>query len=334
MIAAQTNLPLVSNEPEVDYSIPKLVVVLLFGSAIAAGLGYALAFGGLLRIALFGAGLLIFFSLQSLFVKDLGRIALFLFIEISALAGTMFYFKAAEPLELFGIGIVVFYLLVFWASRNGRRESEMSLKVNFFRVARTVISGSMIGLLVFEGALLSVRIHPGNQEWISRRSFENNISRPLAGIVRIFMPGVDANMEFGDFLGIFALKNASRMTVGDVGFDDLPEETREQYLRTVTDELEKAIEDFAKVDLNPNASVSDNLYDIVRSRFDGFLKTLPSLNFAGIVVAVILILMQSFVWLFNWILSAIALMFYGILIFFGFARVSLENRSRETVILR
>lgn len=334
MIEAQTNLPPVSNEPEVDYSIPKLIVILLFGSVIAAGLGYSLAFGGLLRIALLGAGLLIFFSLQSLFVKDLGRIALFLFIEIATLAGTMFYFKAAEPLEIFGIGIAVFYLLALWASRSGRKESESSLKVNFFRVARTVVSGSMIGLLIFEGAILSVAIHPANQEWISRKSFENNVSRPLAAMMRIFVPGVDANMEFGDFLMVFAEKNASRMTVGDVGFEDLPEETQEQYLRTVASELEKAIEGFAKADLNPNASVSDNLYDIVRNRFDGFLETLPSLTFAGIVVAVLLLLMQSFAWLFNWILAAVAWMFYGILIFFGFARVSLENRSRETVILR
>ncbi|MCL4406414.1 MAG: hypothetical protein M1586_00345 [Patescibacteria group bacterium] len=334
MIGTQENLPPINNEPEVDYSIPKLLIVLLVGCVIAAGLGFSFAFGGILKISLWSAGLLVFLGLQSLFVKDLGRIALFLFLETAAMSGAVFYWNAAVPIKIFGIGVGVFYLLAFLASRGGRAESESSLKVNFFRIARSVISGSLAGLLVLEGILLSFAINPTSKEWISQKSFEDNFSRPLAALVKPFIPGLDVKMDLGDFLNVFAEQNAAKIAIGGVNFNDLPAASQKQYLQTVTAELKKTAEGLAGVKLDSNASVSDNLYNAIKGKLSRFIQAMPSWFFTGGVVAFLFVTVESFAWFFNWVISVVAWLIYEMLVFFGFARIGLENRSRETVILR
>jgi hypothetical protein len=333
MIGTQENLPPI-NEQEVDYSIPKLIVILLVGAAIAVGLGYSLVFGGFVRMTLWSAGLLIFLSLQSLFVKDIGRLALFLFIETAALSGAIFYWNMAIPLKPFGVGVAAFYIFTFLASRSGRAESESSLKVSFSRISRSVISGSLVGLLILEGVMLSIVINPSNEQWVSKKSFEKNFSQPVIAITKPFFPGISASMKTGDFLNKFAENNAVNITIGGISFAKLSAASQKQYLGAVTGELQKTIQGFTGVPLNLTSSVSDNLYTIAKAKLGGFVKSMSSWVFIASITVIFLITIESFAWFFNWILALIAWIFYEIFLFFGFARICLENRSRETVILR
>jgi hypothetical protein len=333
MIETQKNLQPIS-EKEVDYSISKLIIILLFGAAIAVGLGYSLALGGIVRIVLFSAGLLILLSLQSLFVKDLGRLALFVLAETVFLAGAILFWNRTVPLEVFGAGVGLFFIFAFLGSRNGRLESESSLKINFVRVSKPVISGSLIGLLILEGVMLSIAVNPSSDQWISKKSFEKNFSQPVIGFIKPFLPGISAKMKTSDFLSKIAEKGVASMNIGGVGFSQLPATSQKQYLATMTNELQKTAERFTGATLSLSTSVSDNLYTIVKSKVGGLVGKMPFWIFAAVITATLLITVETFAWFFNWLLSFIAWLLYEVLVFFGFVRVGLENRSREIVILR
>jgi hypothetical protein len=197
-----------------------------------------------------------------------------------------------------------------------------------------VISGSLIGLLILEGVMLSIAINPSNEQWVSKKSFEKNFSQPIIAIAKIFLPGISASMKTGDFLNKFAENNAASMTIGGVSFAKLPAASQKQYLGAVTSELQKTIQGFTGVSLSLTSSISDNLYTIVKTRLGGFVESMSPWIFIASITGLFLITIESFAWVFNWVLASIAWIFYEIFLFFGFARVSLENRSRETVILR
>ena len=124
------------------------------------------------------------------------------------------------------------------------------------------------------------------------------------------------------------------MSIGGVDFSQLPATNQKQYLATVTNELQKTAERFTGATLSLSTSVSDNLYTIVKSKIGGLVGKMPFWIFAAVITATLLITVETFAWLFNWLLSLIAWLLYEVLVFFGFVRVGLENRSREIVILR
>lgn len=332
-MGTQENLPPI-NEPEVDYSIPKLIVILAAGAVIAAGLGYSFVFGNMIRIALFGAGLLVFLSLQSLFVKDLGRIALFLLIEVGILAGAVVYWNPSMLFAPFAAAVAIFYFLCFLASRSGRKDSESSLKVNFFRIAKSVIAESLPGILILGGVILSVALNPTNKEWIAEKSFEKNVSRPLMAIFGSFVPGISSDMTANDLFIKLAEKSAAAANIGGVNFAALSAVSQQKYIETVAGELKKNVANLAGVPLDLKSSVSKNLYNIAKAKLSETIKLIPSWTFVAVIVAVLFITVESVAWIFYLPLSVIAWIIYEILIFFGFARISLENRSREAVIVK
>ncbi|HDH31235.1 MAG TPA: hypothetical protein ENH26_00470 [Candidatus Wolfebacteria bacterium] len=278
---------------------------------------------------------LIIFLLQILFIKTLWRVNFIIFLEVIGLTAG-FYDKISFTLLITSL---IVFLVLMWASYNGRREFHNMLKMRFFRISKIVFPKAIMGLALFASviyySLSGLGAYAEDPElvegfFIPQSTFEKIIS-PAANIINKLniLPEFDFSASIGDLV-----KNMAQEQINESPqLQMLPEAVKEQMIVKAIKKIEIQISDFLGMPIKSEAKISATLYNVMVDKFSGLPKNIKSAILIGIAV-IIFLTIEGIAWPIRWVIAVFAWLIYELLLAAGFANIVLEGKSRELIILK
>lgn len=308
-------------EAEVDISMLKINGVAMVGIVLAFVFSIFLrrlywSSGDLtlnLVLALvLAALLLVVVFLQSVLIKDRGRIGAILFLETTVMLIPFIFSLSGFVL----VGLTMTFLFLLWGSWSGRKELDQSIKVRLFRLSKFILPKAITGLSIFIAAsYMSVFQEQGLV--ISRETFRRIIS-PAEAVTKTVMPAFSLEDTF-----------ESALLKSDPEIQKLPSAQKKEI-------IEKQKEKFGSL-FRYNFESRDTIINIL---YDSYTVNAQRISAESKILilfvlgAVIFLLAKSIGTPISWLVALVAALVYEALIALGFAIVVLETRSKEIILLK
>ncbi|MGC9610933.1 MAG: hypothetical protein ABSE68_01815 [Minisyncoccia bacterium] len=337
-----------SKEMEVDRGIWKIILLAVLGIlmsvASVSGFNRLLMSWNSLYIWPTAAAFvlfLVFTVLQIFLIKSRIKFALIAFLESMAPLALFLDRIYPQPDWILIAGAVLAFALLFSAMNRGRRILADSVKISFFSTSRMFLSRAALGFFFFFTVLVFLN-------YFSWGYFNANLGRAMVEgalvsgdpIAKVIAPGVSLNSTAGQFFNDLArsqLRDSSQKFLNSVGegeetqFRYLPPKDQEKIVTRFSVQLENVFrERFG--DFNSNDKISNVAYSVIATYAVKLNAGYPWLIPFSACVLFFLFVKGIFA-LVYWLIALIAYMFFKLLIAFGFAHLSSEQRSREFVLL-
>lgn len=316
------NPSLVNNQAEVDISGWKVSIVAAFGILFAILFGFFLSNGSASVFPiLFGALFLMVFVLQAFFIKSGNIGGIVIIVESIGLATPFFVINFS--FLMFWTWLLV--LIFLWAGNlQGKRELTNQLKIMFFRVERPVISKALTAITILISVFYAGSFSAGDTGVV--KSILDISLRSSAPLVKnLVVKNFSFDMSVEKFLEGVAVKQ-----LGDK-FSLLPALEKNALLNNSFNELKKQSIAYG-LDFGKN----DTIMKVVENYILGITNKASVQNktsFVLILALIFFLLLRSLGFLVQWIIAGPLYLLYQVLLVFGFARISLESRSREIILL-
>lgn len=322
------------SEAEVDRSFWKIFVlgailtILSFFSFFTYNRLFSSAEGSFIFYTLSSSVLFLVFVIQtSLLVKSYSKVALMVFLTTSA-ALASFYPRIDFIL---GVGALVYFLFLLFATRRGYTALANSLKIRFFSLARAILPKAVTGLIIFFAVIFfSHYFNPSTG--IFNEHLQENFIKQIVNFgepaLRFFLPGFSAEQSTGENLSLFVKKQITSL-VPD--YERYPAEVKTRIFNETFATFKKNIEETIGP-FNAAQPISENFHKYIT----GYLNNLSSkakLMAAIIVTFIIFMIIKGVAALFYWLIYFLAFLIFKLILVSGAAFIGSESRSREFVVL-
>ena len=338
-----------SKEPEEDRSLWKIIILALFGAGLVIvathffnefllTAGYSNLFFSFLFVGIF----LVVMILQVFFIKDGFKMAGVTFLQGGVAPLIVFYPKIYPAPSLVLIaGSLIFFIFMVSAAIKGQRVLANSLEVRFFFTARNILPRVFTGFLIFFTIVLYLN-------YFLWDNFNDELGKVLVGqtldssrpIVGIVFSDISFNKTVQNFLDVIAENQLRKIRPGlasragtepAIDFQSLSPPEKAEVVKQFSLGLKKELEKIVGP-LNVNEPVKGEVFKIVKNYFSGLSDALKSA--LGLVLALVFFFsIKGMASLLYWFIELVAFVLFKFLLITGFARISLENRGREFVIL-
>ncbi|MBI4992142.1 MAG: hypothetical protein HZB99_02895 [Candidatus Harrisonbacteria bacterium] len=314
-----------TDEVSVDTSKPKVIGLGVIGVLLSGLFGFFLNLAVLdngssqLLPALFSAvAFLIVFLLQTLFIKSKQIIGIIILLESLALTFVSIRLFSSVILSAW------FLLILFWwlAVRMGREQLDNQLKIRFFQFEKAVMSYTLTALAIF----ISIIYVVAGGGMVSEQNIKS-ILLPAEPLIQKFY--------FKDFsLNMTMTKLVESLVIKQLGAEAaaLPISARNSLISQTVGQLSKQASQYG-ISFKGTDKIIDVLYGFVFNQ----IKKIPESFRAAIPIAVgalLFLTLKGVGSLFHWVIAIPAYLVYQLAILTGFARLALESRSREIVVLK
>ncbi len=264
---------------------------------------------------------LITFLLDTLFIKGKTLLSGIVFLESIALISAFFN----QFSIVFIVGMLATFLLLIWASVSGQHEAQERLKIRFF-----IIAGVVFGRLITALAIMITTIYISSSQFqeslISKERF-SKIILTMNPVVERVVPGVSLTHTLDEAAKIFAIRKIEEST--ELRAIELPQEARIIYVEETTKSLERQL----SRSLNVRITRGDTLIDILYAGLTENASRPTNAIFFLVAGILIFLALKSFGIVFGIVLQPLAFLIYQTLIALGFARIALETKSKEVIIV-
>ncbi len=285
------------------------------------------AVNSFLFLIIAATGFLIIFLLQVFFIKTLWIANLIILVGTVGLF-ISFYDKISSILL---ITILAVFLILLWANYSGNRELKNIIKIRFFRISKIVLPRVIIGLALFISVVYYINISQAEEFFISKSSFEKIIA-PVGTLVQGL--NIIPNFDFSLSIEELARNIAQKQINESPQFRILSQATKEQLVNETAKETRKRIFEFLGVSamVKPDSALSEVLYGAMAEKFLNLSQNTKNVILA--IMAILLFLTIKIIAIpVRFIISILAWLIYEILLSSGFARVALEKKGKEMLIL-
>lgn len=311
----------IKQETEIDFANLKVNVIAIIGIILSFGFSFFIhrtyELSGDLTVniivaLLFAALFLVMVFLQSIFIKDIGRIGTILFLEVSVMLIPFIFLLSGFLFT----GLLLTFLFLFWGSYSSKNELQYSMKTRIFRLSRFVLPKAITGLSIFVAAgYMSVFQDQGLV--ISEQAFRR-IALPADGIVQAVFPGLSLEDSFEE--AVIKLNPESKT---------LSAKEKEALIKSKQDNISGIL----RYNFESRDSFISIFYDAYKfhARKLSESRKVVALSVLG---AAIFLIIKSVGMPISWLVALVAVIIYEILVALGFAIVVLETRSKEIVLLK
>ncbi|OGY59823.1 MAG: hypothetical protein A3I31_01605 [Candidatus Colwellbacteria bacterium RIFCSPLOWO2_02_FULL_44_20b] len=316
---------------DVDYSPIKIVALVSVATLFAFFAGYFLGdfllaaeVKSLVLTGVAMAMLLIFFVLQALFIKSFGKITLAVTLEIIV----MFLPLAGYSSILVLTGFVVATLWIFFAHHMGRNELQNELRIDYFRVSKIVIGGSLTALALIIAVSYSAAFL--RSENLSKRTFSYLVDSTMPMLEKYIESFMGA---LSNGVGGFIEKNINGELLKSIaGGAEIPEAVKTEAVESAKSEVKNQVSDLVKSITEEKDAITNDLYKEAKNNYNA-LPADGKLMVEFILIIVVFLVIKSISFAVRWIVAPIGYVVYQVLLFSGFALIRLESRSREIIVL-
>lgn len=338
-----------SRELEEDRSVIKILILGLVGITLSYFTVYffnkflnSVHSSDILLSVIFAFSFSVFTIIQVFLIKSLSKINLIVFLEtLAALA--VFYprFYPQTSWILLGAGFILFLFLSLGVGQ-GVKFLENSIKIKYTLTAKLVIPKVVTGLLIF----LSVIFYLNYFVWgkFTDQMGQTIINQSLALSKPIFKPldqNFSPNENLRDFFSHLAENRLRKLKSGDFktvlpnfeyDYEHLPPEIQKELVARTAEQL-KLVSEKTVGPLNWTDSIARTVFNLVKRNTRGLSQNFNSVY--GIALAVMFfVAMKGVAVLFYWLIEFFAFVIMKFLLVSGFAYLSIENRSREFILLK
>ena len=264
-------------------------------------------------------GFLIVISLQPFFIKSNAVIGGAVLLD--TLAMSLNFLDELSLLLLAAFALTA--ILLYWATKRGHQFLENQLKINFFRVEGAVVKYSITATAIFI-SLIYINFLEFENSFIPKANFAL-LFKPAEPILEKYFGAFSFDMtpvQLTEILVVKQLKDQGMLPAGPVK-------------NGLVSELLTRLHDLAGqygVTFKNNESILDILY---RATLDWFqripeaLRIIVPIGFAALVFFTV----KGLGALVRWPISLVAYSVYSLALISGFARIELEPKSKEIIIL-
>jgi len=314
----------ITEEVSVDTSKPKVIGLGIVGILLAGVFGYFLnaaildnGSSQLLPVLVSAIAFLTVFLLQTLFIKSGQIIGIIILLESLTLTFV--------SVRLFSSAVLLAWVLLvlFWwlGVRMGKGQLDNQMKVKFFQFEKATMPYTLTALAIFISFIYVV---------IGEVDPEKNIKSfilPAEPIIQnLYAKDFSFNMTMSKLIESLAVKQlGDQMTA-------LPAAARNSL-------ISQSVIQFSQQAAQYGVSFkgSDKIIDVINSYVSSQLKKIPD-SYRQIIPiafgAIIFLTLKGFGSLLHWAVAIPAYIVYQLAILTGFARLALESRSREIVVLK
>ena len=265
---------------------------------------------------------LIFFVLQTFLVSESGQAAFLIALQSFALG---FIFINSNIWIL--IFIAVNFLILYSANAAGRKIINNSLKIRFGEISRVVVYGGIVAVALIVSAVIPMFLESTQNMPISHTVFEDIFS-VNQGWINKFVPGFTTTSTLEE-----VANNISQNSVNELPQAKyLPTKEKQQLVNAANKSFYDKISGFINSSIDPVMKIPDIAFQAAKDNFMKLPDNLKNFVYVGI-GALIFLTAASISWPIRIIVSFLAYIIYEILISLGFIRISLEDRSKEVIIL-
>lgn len=323
-------------EPNVDFSLPKVIGVGALGVILAGAMGYFLRawldFKGtdslqpLLTFVLAIVVFLAVFVLQTLFLKSKAIVNSVIILESLALAAPF-------------LGYFSWYVLAAWllallnflnASFRGRSEMDNQLRIKFFRIKKPVVSRALTALSLFIALIYFNGPNAGADFGISKQTIKSFLKPSEPILQRTLIKNFSFDMSMYQFVDA-ALGSQIAGKLG-ISAEAIPQAMRAPLINQGIAQLRAQLAPYG-INFRNNDTITDILYNYLSKLVVQIPETFrPLITIGGIFL--VFLVFRSFGFLFHWAAGALSYVLYEAAMLSGFARLTLESRSREIILLK
>lgn len=277
----------------------------------------------LLWSSLCAVGFLVIFTLQTFFIRSTNYFALAFFLESVALLG--FFLTLTVPVIIL---FVVTYILLFSASYSGRSVLDNMLKIDFWNISKLIVPKGIIVITLLVSVFIPLYLQEHRDTLpLSLSTFDKVLASSNVFVQRFYK----------DFDPSKSVEEVARSTT-EQQLASMPEAqalSSGQKAVVVKEGMKgfySKIFDYTGVSINPKDPVSKAAYSVLEKKF-GALKDEAKLWLFIIVGSLIFVSIASIMMPIRIIVGLLAYFFYEIMLALGFARVTIEEKPKETIIL-
>ena len=325
---------LINNRTNVDLIGVKGLVKI--GSLVLVGVLFALGFSWFFRAFLLGGawmqllwsslcaiGFLVVFTLQTFFIRSTAHFALAFLLESIALMG--FFITLTVPVVVL---FAVAYGLLFSSSFSGRRILENSLRIDFWNISKLIVPKGIIviTLLVSVFIPLHLQAHP-NELPLSQATFDKVLQSSNVFVQR-FYKNFDPSKSVEEVARTSTEQQLEKMPQAQI----LGPKEKSLIVKQGIQEFYGQLFNYTGVEINPKDRVSTAAYSVLETKFVG-LKDEAKLWVFIIFGSIVFVSIASIMMPIRIVVALLAYFFYEVMLALGFARVTIEEKPKETIIL-
>lgn len=334
MTLSQATIQRPGEEAEVDRSLIKilffgLITVAANGAAIYGFKSFLETFNYFFLFLALIAGLIFLTAaaLNVLFIKSFTKI--FLIILLAVVLPVLLFYPDFSMVVI--AGAAVFLAWSVSASQRAFNIAVNSVKVKFFSVVGPALAKTITGLLLFATAIFFVKYFDFNQKVFNERI--NNevvhqflvLSQPAVGL---FAPKFSPQAKSEDVFNSFIKEQVRKITPK---FESQLPSVQQRIINEAGKMARQTLESrLGKLDFEK--SFEENTRLLINRWLDN-LTAQQKLTVAVVLAVVFFAIVKSFSFLLFWFVELTAFVVFKFLLLINFAHVSLENRSREFIIL-
>ena len=309
----------------------KIIVLWILGVAAAFAFGWFLKdffrttdWNTLLWTGVLGLVFSIIFLLQTFFTRQNSASAFILVLESLA----MVIVFITESLVILSFSVIIFTVL-YWGNYSGRKVLENNMKINFWETSRAVLPKAVAAFALLFGGLMPFYSAVADQDRfpVSLFLFHEVVSSGDF-IINKFLPGFTASSTFEEI----AVKTSEQSLNQLPGAENLSKSAKQQIIGKNASEFYDRVSSFLGIKINPKMNIPDSLYQIAREKFLNLSERGKQIVFA-IIGLLIFLTIEAISWPLRSAISILTFVIYEILLAIGFARISLEQRAKETIII-
>lgn len=318
-----------SDAANVDLSKTRIIFMGVLNVLAALWLGYALeavvanaglSGGNIFTVIVGNVVFLSLFLLQLLFVKGMRIQVMLVLAETVAL--TLFFLPHWSWLMVLAVSLLFAFLLN--AIRSGMKEMDNQMKVKFFLIERSLIPTTITALSLFI-SILYVSVNGIGTTFASKDTVRA-ILKPSEPLVQLLISkDFSVDMTVSEFASMAATQQLGS------NFTSLAPAAKTQAVTEITNQFRQQAATYGVFFKNSDA-VSDVFYAYFFRQFnaipDQYKRYIPFLIFLLTFFTI-----RSLGGLMHWFIAFPAYVLFQLLLATGFARIGLESRSREIILV-
>lgn len=308
----------------------KIILLGALGAISAFGFGWALrlffyshGFGIIGWVVALAGIFLILFLLQSIFIGDGGKSALIVFIESVALSLVFLM----DSYYIFPVILAVFFIL-WWARYSGRVVLNNTLKADFWHLSRAILPKAIMAIALIVSVFSPVYLKAKASGFPFSPGLFEGVVASSKGIIQQFFPEVDPNSSIDQI----AQKIAEKQVAQTPGVNNLPNAFKEQIIKQSSSAFFAQISDFIGAPVDPNLNPAQVLYEYAKNKFLQLSADAKNLIFI-IIGALIFISIETLSLPIRLVITFFGFLFFKFLLLIGFAKISIEEKPKEVIIM-
>lgn len=306
------------------------------GSLALVGILFALGFSWFFRSfllwgewmqlvwsSLCAIGFLVVFTLQTFFIRSNMHFAIAFLLQGIALLG--FFLTLSTPVIVL---FAVVYALLFSASYGGRKILDNTFKIDFWNISKLVVPKGIIALTLLVSVFIPLHLQANRDTLpLSLATFDKVLASSNM-FIRRFYKDFDSSKSVEEIA-----RTATEQQLAAIPqVQNLKPRERDLLTKKAMSDLYTQIFNYTGVRIDPKDPISKAAYSVLQQKFSG-LRDEVKLWIYILFGSIIFISIASIMLPIRIIVATIAFLVYEALIALGFARITIQERPKEILIL-